>query len=462
MSDMRKHTDGGATALGHDLRRSVRGRVLVRGDEGFDAARAPWDPAVEQNVLAVVEAEDAADVAAVTAVARLAGVGVAAQAYGHGPAAFEGAILLRTGRMRGVQVDAGAGTALVEAGARWADVLPVAGKHGLTGMAGSSPVVSATGFTLGGGLSWFGRAYGFAADAVRAFEVVDADGGRGRVTAASDPDLFWALRGGGGDFALVTAMEIDLRPAPSLYGGRLVWPASCAREVLDAYRSVTAKAPDELSVWFHLLQFPPFPGVPEPLRGLSAVTVEAAFLGEPEEGRALLREFETVSGAILDTRGRLEVADLGTICAEPTDPTPSLLRAELLTALDDDAAAALLASSGPGTVAPLAYVQLRHLGGALARPAENGGACGHIEEPYLLGMLGVPGSPEETAAIADRQASIARALTPYTSGRKPFTFLGHGEGAAAAFPGDVLARLRDLKRDRDPMGVIRANHPVLG
>ncbi|WP_285704295.1 FAD-binding protein [Microtetraspora sp. NBRC 16547] len=450
------------TSLGHDLRRSVRGRVLVRGDEGFDVARAPWDPAVEQNVLAVVDAEDAADAAAVAAVARLAGVGVATQPYGHAPSRFEGAILLRTGRMRGVRVDAELRSARVEAGATWGDVLSAAGEHGLTGLAGSTAVVSATGFTLGGGLSWFSRAYGFAADSVRAFEVVDSHGDRGRVTAASDPDLFWALRGGGGDFALVTAMEIDLHPAPSLYGGRLLWPAARAQEVLTAFRSVTAKAPDELSVWFQLLQFPPLPDVPEPLRGLSAVTADVTFLGQPEEGRALLREFDAIPGAILDTRDRIEVAHLGGVCAEPTEPTPSLFRGELLTALDDAAAAALLASSGPGTVAPLACVQVRHLGGALARPTENGGACGHIEEPYLLGMLGVLATPEAAGPIRDRQASIARALTPYTSGRKPFTFLAHGESAAAAFPGDVLARLRDVKRDRDPRGVFRSNHPVLG
>ncbi|WP_308066755.1 FAD-binding protein [Microtetraspora sp. AC03309] len=447
--------------LGHDLRRAVRGSVLVRGDEGFDSARAAWDPAIDQKVLAVVEAEDAADAAAVVAVARLAGVGVATQPYGHAPAGFEGTILLRTGKLRSVEVDLDRRTARVEAGATWGDVLSAAGKHGLTGLAGSTAVVSATGFTLGGGLSWFGREHGFAADSVRAFEVVDSHGDRGRVTAASDPDLFWALRGGGGDFALVTAMEIDLHPAPCLYGGRILWPAARAQEVLSAFRSVTAKAPDELSVWFQLLQFPPLPELPEPLRGLSAVTIDVAFLGDPEEGRDLLREFDAVPGAIFDTRGRMEVANLADICAEPTTPTPSLFRGELLTALDDAAAAALLASSGPGTVAPLACVQLRHLGGALARPAENGGACGHIEEPYLLGMLGVLVTPDAAGAIRDRQASIARALTPYTSGRKPFTFLAHEESAASAFTGDVLARLREVKRDRDPQGVFRSNHPVL-
>ncbi|MFC0861291.1 FAD-binding oxidoreductase [Sphaerimonospora cavernae] len=448
--------------LGQDLRKAARGRVLVRGDDGFDTVRLPWDASVDQRVLAVVEAADATAVAAVVAVARLAGLGVATQPYGHAPAAFEGAILLRTGKLRGVEVDPQRRTARVEAGATWGDVLSAAGKHGLTGLAGSTGIVSATGFTLGGGLSWFSRKYGFAADSARAFEVVDSYGDRSRVTAESDPELFWALRGGGGDFALVTAMEIDLHPAAQLYGGRILWPAARAPEVLAAYRSVTANAPDELSVWFQLLQFPPLPELPEPLRGLPAVIVDATFLGEASEGRALLREFDAIPGAIIDTRDRTEVANLSDICAEPTDPMPTLFRGELLTDLDDAAAEALLTSSGRDTIAPLTYVQLRHLGGALARPAGSGGACGHIEEPYLLGMLGVLVTPEAADPIRDRQKSISRTLTPYTSGRKPFTFLAPEESAASAFPSDVLTRLRGIKHRRDPAGVFRSNHPVLG
>jgi FAD/FMN-containing dehydrogenase len=448
-------------ALATDLRRVTRGNVLVSGEEGFDVARLPWDRAVDQRVLAVVDPEDAADVAAVVSYAGLAGVGVATQPNGHAPAGFDGAILLRTGRLRGLEIRPEERVARVEAGVPWRDVLSPAGKHGLTALAGSTDVVSATGFTLGGGLSWFGRRYGFAANSVRAFDVVDADGARSRVTADSDADLFWALRGGGGDFAVVTAMEFDLHPAPELYGGRILWPAARAQEVMAAFRATTATAPEELSVWFTLLQFPPFPELPEPLRGLSAVAVDVAFLGDSAEGRALLHRFDQIPGTILDTCGAVPVADLGSICAEPTDPTSAMLHCELLAGLDDAAAAALLSAAGPGTVAPLVSVQVRHLGGALGRPSENAGACGHIAEPYLIGLLGVLAVPEMAGAIKERQASISKALVPYTSGRKPFTFLAHEERAAAAFPGDVLARLRDIKRRRDPNGVLRSNHPVL-
>ncbi len=447
--------------IGADLRRTVRGQVLLPGDEAFETARLPWNRAVDQRVRAVVEIEDAADAAAVVRYAKLAGLGVAAQPSGHGASPhLDGTILVRTRRLRGTDVQAGERVARVEAGVRWEELLVAAGKHGLTGLPGSSPVVSVTGYTLGGGVSWFGRRYGLAANDVRALEVIDADGVTLRVTAEADPDLFWALRGGGGDFALVTALELDLHPAPLLYGGRMLWPVDRAAEVMDAFREVTAAAPEELAVWFTMLGFPPLPEVPEPLRGLTAVAVDTAFLGVEEEGRALLRRLEAVPGVIGDTRAALPPEAVGDICAEPTEPLPALSRGELLTGLDDAVAGDLIAAVGD--VAPLVSVQVRHLGGALSRPAESGGACGHIAEPYLLGMVGPIPTPESARAVAARLTEIGRAMTPHTTGRKPFTFLDEEEQAASAFPAEVLARLRDIKRRRDPAGVFRSNHPVLG
>ncbi|MEV4581074.1 FAD-binding oxidoreductase [Nonomuraea jabiensis] len=443
------------------LRRAVRGQVLVPGDDGFDAARLAWNRAVEQKVSAVVRVEDAADAAAVVSYAKLAGLGVAVQPGGHGAGdGLDGQILVRTGRMRGVDIRPGERVARVEAGVQWGELLAAAAEHGLTGLAGSSPVVSVTGYTLGGGISWFGRSYGLAANGVRAFEVVDADGARARVTAASDPELFWALRGGGGDFALVTAMEIGLFPAPHLYGGAVIWPVARAEEVLAAFREITATAPEELTLWFTLMRFPPLRELPEPLRGLSAVAVHAAYLGEEAAGRALLAPLGRAGTPLLDTRGPLPAHALGAIAAEPTEPKAGLLRAELVTDLDDACAAALLGTAADGSVAPLTAVQVRHLGGALSRPVLNGGACGHLAEPYALSMLGAADTPQLAAAVKERQAALSKAMIPHTSGRKPYTLLGHGEKAAAAFPGDVLARLRDVKRRRDPYGVFRSNFPV--
>jgi FAD/FMN-containing dehydrogenase len=450
------------STLRSDLRRVVRGRVFVSGDSGFDAARTPWDAAVEQRVKAVVEVADAADVAALVSYAREAGIGLATQPLGHAPASFDDAILVRTKNLSDIQIFPDLRRAKIGSGALWGDVLARSAKHNLTGLAGSTTYVSTTGFTLGGGLSWFGRKHGFAANNVHAFEVVDADGVPRRVTADSDPDLFWALRGGGGDFARVTSVEFDLFPAPDLYGGRILWPAARAQEVMAAFREVTATAPEELSTWFSLIQFPPFPELPDFLRGLSAVAIDVTYLGATQEAADLLAAFDRIPGVIMDTCGQMNIADLGDICAEPTEPTDALVHAELFDRLDEATSSALLAAAGPGTVAPLTVLQVRHLGGALSRAKETDGACGHLTEPYMLFMLGILPFPELAGPIEERQRSVTRAVAPSLSGRQPFTLLDHGAPADAAFPAETLDRLRDIKRRRDPQGVFRSNHPVLG
>ncbi|MEU7893225.1 FAD-binding oxidoreductase [Nonomuraea sp. NPDC049152] len=451
------------TTIGDDLRRTVRGRVLTPGDEGSETARLPWARSMNQRVRAVVEVEDATDAAAVIRSARLAGLSVAPQPSGHGASAeLDGTILIHTARLRGLEIRPDERLARVEAGVQWGEVLAASSKHALAGLAASSPAVSATGYSLGGGLSWFSRRYGYAANRVRALDVVDAEGARNRVTADADADLFWALRGGGGDFALVTAIEFDLFPAPQLYGGRVLWPVARAEEVLSAFRDISAAAPQELTVWFVLLRFPPLPELPGPLRGRSAVAIDAAYLGDPAEGRALLHRLERIPDVILDTRAALPVDALGSVSTEPAEPGPALWRSEVLTRLDDAAATTLLSAAiESGTVDPLVRVEVRHLGGALRVRAENEGACGHLAEPYLLVMVGDVVSPEVGEAVKERHAAISRALTPYATGRKPFNYLGYGEKAASAFPCEVLARLRDIKRRRDPDGVFRSNHPVL-
>jgi FAD/FMN-containing dehydrogenase len=429
-----------------DLRRAVEGRVLGVGDDGFDAARRAWNLTIEQPVAAVVEAEHAGDVAALVRYARRSGLTVAAQAGGHDASGdVEGVILLRTGRLDDLRVSARERVARAGAGVNWGRVLAEAGPQGLTGLAGSSPVVNVTGYTLGGGLSWFGRRYGRASDGVRAFDAVDADGARVRVTGASDPELFWGLRGGGGDFALVTSLEFDLRPAPSLYGGRVVWRGSRSGEVFEAFRGITEAAPPELTVWFNRFAFP---GAP-PMAGL-----DLTYLGDPREGAALVREIDGIGDVVSDDRGPVAVARLGGITAEPTAPSSSVARAELLTGLDEGLATE--------PIDPLISIQVRHLGGALAEAAAGAGASGALREPYLLQMLGVGPTADAVAAARAAQDRLAERFGAVIAGRKPYTLLNPAESAADAFPEPVLSRLRALKRSRDPHGVFRANHPVLG
>ncbi len=334
------------------------------------------------------------------------------------------------------------------AGVPWGRVQAAAAGHGLTGLAGSNPVVGVTGYTLGGGMSWFGRKHGWASDAVRAFEVVDADGAQRRITAEDDPDLFWALRGGGGDFAVVTGLEFALFPAPELFGGRMLWPETRVREVFDVFQEITAAAPEELTVWLQRLQIPDAP----PMVGLDAV-----YLGDPDRGRSLLAALDAIGNPILDKRGVFGPADIGAVTGEPTDPSPALSRAEQLTELGD----AVIKTLIDEPVAPLANIQIRHLGGALAEARPDAGARGPLTEPYLLYCLGL-GLPHLADAVRARRTAIVGAVSGQISGRKPYTFLTPEESAAAAFDSATLTRLREIKRARDPHGVIRANYPVLG
>ncbi|MET8424492.1 FAD-binding oxidoreductase [Nocardia sp. NPDC004860] len=428
------------------LRSAVRGRVLLPGDDEFDTARTPWNLNVDQPVAAVVHVEDAEDMAAVVGYARDAGLSVTAQPNGHGASGdTAGTILVRTRRLDRVEVDPERRRARVGAGASWGEVQAAAAPHGLTGLAGSSPVVSVVGYTLGGGLSWFGRKHGWAADSVQAFDIVDADGRPARVTAESDPELFWALRGGGGDFALVTAMEFDLFAAPALFGGLIAWPAERTEAVRAAFRDITDHAPAELTVWLNRLELPQAPPV---------IAIAAAYLGEPARARDLLRQLDTIDGVLADTRRELSPAELGAIVNEPTAPGPGLVRAELLTALDETAAEILLHEP----IDPMLGIQVRQLGGALAEPTR--GAVPPFTEPYALSLQAIGSDPDTVAAVHATQKRIITDLGARVSGRKPYTVLSAGDSVADVFDPGTVDRLRKLKQARDPHGVFRANFPI--
>ena len=223
------------TIAGRDLealRAAIAGQVFVPGEAGYDQARQAWNLAVDERPAVVVEAGSAADVAQAVRYARARGMRIAPQGTGHGAAPLEpldGAMLLRTTRMRQVDIDPAARTARAEAGAVWQDVIVPAGQHGLAALAGSSPNVGVTGYTLGGGLGWLARRYGLAANSVTAAELVTPGGDLVRADADHEPDLFWAVRGGGGGVGVVTALEMRLYPVGELYAGDLFFPIAARR-----------------------------------------------------------------------------------------------------------------------------------------------------------------------------------------------------------------------------------------
>jgi hypothetical protein len=444
-----------------DLAAQLPGKVSAPGDADWDQVHRAWMLSVAQQPCAVVHVSEPADVVAAVRIARRHGLSVAAQPIGHGATtAISGTILLRTRGLQEISVDPEQRVARVGAGVKWGELLEVTARYGLTGLAGSSSDPSVVGFSVSGGLSWFGRAHGLAAHSIRALDVVDASGELRRITAESDPDLFWAVCGGGGDFAVVTAVEITLFPAPQLYGGRMMWPIEMAWPVLRAFRDIAESAPDELTLWAHLLRFPPLPELPEFLRGQSFVTVDSTFLGSAEDAEALLEPLRHIPAMHADTTGYLPVDQLSSICAEPVDPMPVKESSGLLTKLDDAVLGALLDVAGHRANTPLMVVQVRSLGGALARGRAADGPSGAVDEPFQLFCLGVPMTPELGEAIDDALVDVYAEMAPYLSGRTFFTFLGSDADPSAAFSPDALTRLRAIKAAVDPDGVIRSNRPV--
>jgi hypothetical protein len=450
-------TSAGLDRLATDL----DGALVRPGDATWDAARQAWHLAVDQRPIAVVIAESASDIVAVVEAARELGLRLAPQSTGHnaGPLGdLAGTILLKTSAMRAVQIDPVNRIARVEAGALWMDVTGAAAEHGLAALAGSAPDVGVAGYTLGGGLSWLARSHGLAANSVVAIEVVTADGVRRRVDADHDPDLFWALRGGGGSFGIVTALEFRLFPIAEVHAGVLFWPLERAGEVLQAWRAWLPSVPDSVTSVGRVLRFPPLPDLPPHLRGQSFVVVEAACQLPPAEADALLAPLRALQPA-LDTFRPTPVAELAALHMDPDGPVPGHGDGMLLAELSE-AAMASFARIAAQPDLPLLSVELRHLGGALRPGPSTGGAVDSLDAEFALFAVGI--APDEAAMRAVRLGvdAVQHAMAPWSTGGCYLNFAERRKAGTALFGDHVHRRLTEVKAAYDPADLVRSNHPV--
>lgn len=444
------------------LRAALSGELQLPGDPGWDQARAAWNLAVDQHPAAVVLSASADDVSAAVRAAAAAGLRVAVQGTGHNAGAYgslEGALLIKTERMRELSIDPATRTARVGAGVVWGELVAAAAEHRLAALAGSSHDVGIVGYTLGGGVSWLARKHGLASDRVSAIEIVDATGEQRRVTDETDPDLFWALRGGGGNFGVVTALEFSLLPICEVYAGALFFPFERAGEVLEAWRRWASGSPEEVTSVGRLVQVPPLPEIPEPLRGNSFTVIEAVYLGGAEQGEALIAPLRELGPAI-DTFAMQSPAELLGLHMDPPEPVPGLGDHQMLADLDADALAALVAAVGPGSGSPLLSFEIRQLGGALERREEGSGALGALDGRYMTFGIGMPVSPEVAEAIGAALASARAALEVVDSGSHYGNFAERPVAAESMHGPRTLARLRAVREAVDPDGLLRANHPV--
>ncbi|MFC6085610.1 FAD-binding oxidoreductase [Sphaerisporangium aureirubrum] len=429
---------GAVRAAGRRLRGRVAGAVHLPGDEGYDAARAPLFDTIDPWPAVVVEARSEGDVRAAVGVAAGHGVPLAVQATGHGThVPCDGGVLLRTAAMDAVQVDPVARVARVGPGACWGRVIEAAAVYGLAPLAGSSPDVGVTGYTLGGGVGWLARRYGFAADSVVRARVVTADGRLAEVDGGRHGDLFWALRGGGGNFGVVTSLSFRLYPVRRVYAGAVYFPAARAAELLARYREWVGSAPDGLSTAVLVRRLPDAPEIPAVVRGRRAVVLKVLSTGAPGRAERALRPLRAVAGAALhDGLERVPFAEAamgGTRSAhvEFAHDLPDALVEVLAGAVDDGDS-------------PVSAVEVRHWGGAMARPGAGAGPVGHRAAPLSV-------------TLDERVPELVAAVRPHVTGGSFLNFLSDPARTASAYAADDWLRLARVKREWDPGNVFRGN-----
>ncbi|MEE6262327.1 FAD-binding oxidoreductase [Plantactinospora sonchi] len=447
------------------LAAEVAGPVLVPGDEGYAAETATWNTPLVQRPAVAVGATSAADVQAAVRFADANGLPVAMVATGHSAVVTaDGAVMINLRRINGVSVDAGSRTATIGAAVTAQQLIEAAAEVDLALLAGSSPNVGVVGYVLGGGLSSsLGRRYGFAADHVHGAEIVTADGSLRRIDADHEPDLFWAIRGGMGNFGVVTSLTIGLVPVTSLYGGGLYFAGEDVGQVLDAYRRLVAAAPEELTVSVAFLRLPSVPSVPEPLRDRFTVHVRIAYLGPAADGQRLVADLRATAPILIDTVKEMPFTGVAGIHADPVEPAPTYEMSALLRDFPAEAAEALIDVAGPGVDTPVGMIEVRQLGGALSREPRSPNAVGNRDAAFQLSAaaFGGPGMADEFRAPL---ATLADAMTRWTTGGKQANFLtGYdttAEAVARAYAPETYQRLVEVKRAFDPRNTFRVNHNI--
>lgn len=431
-------------------------KELQKDDPGFDEARTGFQLASPHEPELLVAAECAADVQEAVAHALARGLPIAVQATGHGRAgALDGGVLISTKGMTGVRVDPQARTAWVEAGVPSRAVVEAAAPHGLAPLAGSSPGVGMVSYTLGGGVGLLARKHGFAADHVRRFELVTPQGRLLQVTPTVEPELFWALRGGGGNFGVVTGMEIGLVPQARMYGGGLYFDVAERPDVLTEWHRWTRVVPEDMTSGVSVVALPDVPALPAAVRGRHVAHLQIAYAGPAAEGERLVAPLRELD-ALRDTVRELPFTESGAIFEEPDFAHAYRSSNLLVRELDTPGLAALPAVAGPAE-SGFTVVGLRHLGGALARPPAVPSAVGHRDSAYSVNVISTP-EPEPAElhrrALAPFRPDAVGRLLNFSYG--PLT----AAEVAAGFDPEAICRLAELRLRHDPQGLLHANHPI--
>jgi FAD/FMN-containing dehydrogenase len=445
-----------------ELRSGFKGEILLPGSDGYESARKIWNAMIDKRPAVIVRCATTADVVRAVSFARSEAITLAVRGGGHniaGSALVDNGLVVDLTLMKAVKVDPGSRRATVEGGATLADVDAATQAHGLATPLGINSTTGVAGLTLGGGFGWLSRKYGMTIDNLEAAEVVTATGEVVRASATENPDLFWALRGGGGNFGVVTRFDFRLHSVgPDLLSGLIVYPLSEAKAVLRQYRDFMTKAPDELSVWVVLRQAPPLPFLPQEAHGKEVVVLALLHAGDPKQGEALvgpLRKFGTPVGEHLGVQPY-------TAWQKAFDPllTPgarNYWKSHNFTTLQDGLFDTVIEYVGK-LPSPHCEIFFGAIGGATARPSPDSAAYPHRDAQYVMNVHGRWETPAEDARCIGWARDYFNASAPFASSGVYVNFLTADEaGRERAAYGANYDRLAGVKRKFDPENLFRTN-----
>ncbi|MER5570797.1 FAD-binding protein [Streptomyces goshikiensis] len=439
-----------------------------RGDPAYEAATQVFNLFAPVAPAAAVTAHSVDEVRSAIRRARAQGMGVRVQATGHASATARpmgNDLLIRTGLGAGVEIDAEGRVARVPAGARWGAVVEAAARFGLAAPHGSSPTVGVVGYLLGGGLSMYARHTGLAVNSLRAVELVTADGEARRVDAAADPELFGALRGGGGGFGVVTAVEVALFPAARVVTGAAFWPASDAARLLPVWRRWTQTAPDTATTSIRVMNLPKLPEIPAVLTAGPVLCLDGVVLAPGEDdlttmrthAQDLLAPLRALAEPLMDTWHEAGPTAVPETHMDPPEPVPVLGDHMLLGELGDEGIDAFLRVTVERPGSALTVAELRQLGGALATPVPGSGALGHLDARYAYSGAGVPGGGATEREIREHCALVRETLTPWDTGRTAPTFVASLEQPQGHLDAEGVLAADRVRLRVDPDGVFRGD-----
>jgi FAD binding domain-containing protein/berberine-like enzyme len=449
-----------SNALIENLRASIGGRVIVPGDPDYDEARALFSGVFDPKPAAIARVADAADVAQVVRFVRDAGVELAVRSGGHsgaGHSGTDGGIVLDLRDMKGLDIDAEQRTAWAQTGLTAAEYTTAVGAHGLATGFGDTGSVGIGGITLGGGVGYLVRKHGMTIDALLAAEVVTADGEILQVDAEHHEDLFWAIRGGGGNFGVATRFLFRLHPVAEIVGGMMMLPAT--PDVIAGFITLAEEAPEELSTIANVMSVPPMPMFPEAFHGRLVVMALMCYAGSADDGQRALAPFRALAEPMLDMVQPMPYPQI----YPPEDDTyhPTAVGRNMFIDTVDDAVAMTILKYIEESDASMRVAQLRVLGGAMARVPSDATAFAHRSSRIMVNVAAFYDGAEDKVARDAWVESFAGALRQQDDGAY-VNFVGEegGDWIRRAYPGPTWDRLVEVKERYDPTNLFRLNQNV--